>query len=161
MVSRTVSQAKRELVPSNRINCKLQLPKRNFGESGSSVCIQLSFPIDIDRTASFDSSLFSFSTREFSNSWASTCRPTPFQSYRISSRRFSIGTDICFSSFTRRRSRPPFLHRTNHRPTARNSQVATASFLKIILGCVVEGCFFFYCVPMLMGRMEVAREFGK
>ena len=58
-----------------------------------------------------------------------------------------------FSSVTCR-SRPPFLrpNESSHRPTGRNSQVATASFLKIILGYSLGGCFFFYCVPISMGR---------
>ena len=58
-----------------------------------------------------------------------------------------------FSSVTCR-SRPAFppLNESSHRPTGRNSQVATASFLKIIFGYSLGGCFFFYCVPISMGR---------
>ena len=62
-----------------------------------------------------------------------------------------------FSSVTCR-SRPPFLrpNESSHRPTGRNSQVATASFLKIIFGFSLGGCFFFYCVPISMSDVEVS-----
>jgi len=59
-----------------------------------------------------------------------------------------------FSSVTCR-SRPPFLppNESSHRPTARNSQVATASFLKIILGYSLGGLLLLLLRSDLLGRM--------
>ena len=66
-----------------------------------------------------------------------------------------------FSSVTCR-SRPPFLrpNESSHRPTGRNSQVATASFLKIILGYSLGGLFLLLLRSDFDGStdVEVARE---
>ena len=66
-----------------------------------------------------------------------------------------------FSSVTCR-SRPPFLrpNESSLRPTGRNSQVATASFLKIILGYSLGGLFLLLLRSDFDGStdVEVARE---
>lgn len=155
MVTRGESAVSHIQNVSHRINCKLQLPKRNFGESGSSVCIPFQFAsTSIGQRAS---TIVAFLFVSENAPGPPRAGRLPFNRIVLVSppetRLFSIGTDIFLWHLPLSPSCPP-PNESSHRPTGRNSQVATASFLKIIFGFSLGGCFFFfYCVPISMGRM--------